>query len=91
MLDVRDRWPGSMVVLMEVPPEPIHRYGCAAVEPTGEEGVVRVTGLAEEPAPQNAPNRYDVIGRHVLAPDVFTALERTPPGRGGENQPADAP
>ncbi|GHC79579.1 hypothetical protein GCM10010309_53910 [Streptomyces violaceochromogenes] len=91
MLDVRDRWPGSVLALTEVPPERIHRYGCAAVEPTGEEDVVRVTGLVEEPAPQNAPNRYALIGRHVLDPDVFTALERTPPGQGGENQPAAAP
>ncbi|MFF5653765.1 hypothetical protein ACFY8N_35850 [Streptomyces collinus] len=91
MLDVRDRWPGSVLALTEVPPERIHRYGCAAVEPTGEEDVVRVTGLVEEPAPQNAPNRYALIGRHVLDPDVFIALERTPPGQGGENQPAAAP
>jgi UTP--glucose-1-phosphate uridylyltransferase len=91
MPDIRDRLPGSVVALLEVPPERIHRYGCAAVEPTGEEDVVRVTGLVEKPAPQDAPSRYAVIGRHVLDPDVFTVLERTPPGRGGEKQPTDAP
>ncbi|MFF9030156.1 UTP--glucose-1-phosphate uridylyltransferase GalU [Streptomyces iakyrus] len=90
MLDVRDRLLGSVVALMEVPPGQIHRYGCAAVEPTGEEGVVRVTGLVEKPAPQDAPSRYAVIGRYVLDPDVFTVLERTPPGRGGEIQLTDA-
>ncbi|MFD5228665.1 UTP--glucose-1-phosphate uridylyltransferase GalU [Streptomyces qaidamensis] len=90
MLDVRDRLLGSVVALMEVPPEQIHRYGCAAVEPTREDGVVRVTGLVEKPPPQDAPSRYAVIGRYVLDPGVFTALERTPPGRGGEIQLTDA-
>ncbi|MFF5982451.1 UTP--glucose-1-phosphate uridylyltransferase GalU [Streptomyces olindensis] len=90
MLDVRDGRGGSVVALMEVPPEQIHLYGCAAVEPAGEEDVVRVAGLVEKPSPHSAPSRYAVIGRYVLAPDVFGVLERTPPGRGGEIQLTDA-
>ncbi|OIJ66999.1 UTP--glucose-1-phosphate uridylyltransferase GalU [Streptomyces mangrovisoli] len=90
MLDVRDRHEGSVVALMEVDPSQIHLYGCAAVEPTGEDGVVRVTGLVEKPSPENAPSNYAVIGRYVLEPGVFDVLERTPPGRGGEIQLTDA-
>ncbi|OLZ72202.1 UTP--glucose-1-phosphate uridylyltransferase [Streptomyces sp. IMTB 2501] len=90
MLEVRDACAGSVVALMEVAPEQIHLYGCAAVEPTDEEGVVRVTGLVEKPAPGTAPSRYAVIGRYVLDPAVFDILERTPPGRGGEIQLTDA-
>ncbi|MFJ8594106.1 sugar phosphate nucleotidyltransferase [Streptomyces sp. NPDC093598] len=90
MLDVRDRRLGSVIALMEAPPEQIHRYGCATVEPTGEEDVVRVTGPVEKPARQHAPSRYAVIGRYVLDRAVFSVLERTPPGRGGEIQLTDA-
>jgi len=90
MLDVRDRHTGSVIALMEVPPEQIHLYGCAAVEATGEDGVVRVTGLVEKPSRQDAPSSYAVIGRYVLDPAVFDTLERTPPGRGGEIQLTDA-
>jgi UTP--glucose-1-phosphate uridylyltransferase len=90
MLRVRERYAGSVIALMEVGPEQIHLYGCAAVESTGEEGVVRVTGLVEKPAPGTAPSRYAVIGRYVLDPAVFDVLERTPPGRGGEIQLTDA-
>ncbi|MFI9831274.1 UTP--glucose-1-phosphate uridylyltransferase GalU [Streptomyces sp. NPDC051913] len=90
MLDVRDRHDGTVVALMEVPPEQIHLYGCAAVEPTDEDGVVRVTGLMEKPSRQDAPSTYAVIGRYVLDPAVFDTLERTPPGRGGEIQLTDA-
>ncbi|KUL20959.1 UTP--glucose-1-phosphate uridylyltransferase GalU [Streptomyces regalis] len=90
MLEVRDRYEGSVVALMEVPPDQIHLYGCAAVEPSGEDGVVRVTGLVEKPSREDAPSHYAVIGRYVLAPAVFGILERTPPGRGGEIQLTDA-
>ncbi|MEV5879525.1 UTP--glucose-1-phosphate uridylyltransferase GalU [Streptomyces sp. NPDC052101] len=90
MLEVREACAGSVVALMEVDPEQIHLYGCAAVEPTDEKDVVRVTGLVEKPAPGTAPSRYAVIGRYVLDPAVFDVLERTPPGRGGEIQLTDA-
>jgi UTP--glucose-1-phosphate uridylyltransferase len=90
MIDVRDRHAGSVVALMEVPEDQIPLYGCAAVEPTAEDGVVRVTGLVEKPSPQDAPSRYAVIGRYVLDPAVFDVLERTGPGRGGEIQLTDA-
>ncbi len=90
MLDVRDRYQGSVVALMEVDPSQVHRYGCAAVAPTGENGVVRVTGLVEKPPPQKAPSNYAVIGRYVLDPGVFDVLEKTAPGRGGEIQLTDA-
>ncbi|MCD9878399.1 UTP--glucose-1-phosphate uridylyltransferase GalU [Streptomyces guryensis] len=89
MLDVRDQHAGSVIALMEVPPEQIHLYGCAAVEATGEDGLVRVTGLVEKPSRQDAPSSYAVIGRYVLDPAVFDTLERTPPGRGGEIQLTD--
>ncbi|MFF8353102.1 UTP--glucose-1-phosphate uridylyltransferase GalU [Streptomyces chartreusis] len=90
MLEMRDRREGSVIALMEVPPEQIHLYGCAAVEPTGEDGVVRVTGLVEKPSREDAPSHYAVIGRYVLDPAVFGVLEHTPPGRGGEIQLTDA-
>ncbi|MFF0595295.1 UTP--glucose-1-phosphate uridylyltransferase GalU [Streptomyces antibioticus] len=92
MLDVRDRYAGSVVALMEVPPEQVHLYGCAAVAPSGEgeDDVVRVTGLVEKPDRAHAPSRYAVIGRYVLDPAVFDVLDRTAPGRGGEIQLTDA-
>jgi len=90
MLDVRERYAGTVVALMEVPREQTHLYGCAAVEPTAEEGLVRVTGLVEKPSPETAPSAYAVIGRYVLDPAVFDVLDRTPPGRGGEIQLTDA-
>ncbi|GAA1506880.1 UTP--glucose-1-phosphate uridylyltransferase GalU [Agromyces terreus] len=80
----------SIVALLEVDPDSIHLYGAAAVEATDEDDVVRITGLVEKPAKEDAPSNYAVIGRYVLKPDVFDVLEHTQPGKGGEIQLTDA-
>ncbi|AWI29504.1 UTP--glucose-1-phosphate uridylyltransferase GalU [Streptomyces tirandamycinicus] len=90
MVDVQAREGGSVVALMEVEPSQVHLYGCAAVQATGEDGVVRVTGLVEKPDPAEAPSNYAIIGRYVLDPAVFEILRKTEPGRGGEIQLTDA-
>jgi UTP--glucose-1-phosphate uridylyltransferase len=84
---------GSVVALMEVPPDQIHLYGCAAVEPLDgapSADFVRITDLVEKPATAEAPSNFAVIGRYVLDPAVFAAIKATKPGRGGEIQLTDA-
>ena len=90
MLEVRERFGGSVVALLEVPREQVSSYGCAAVQTTDEDGVVRVTDLVEKPPVDEAPSNLAVIGRYVLAPEIFDVLATTPPGRGGEIQLTDA-
>ncbi|MDQ0293820.1 UTP--glucose-1-phosphate uridylyltransferase GalU [Streptomyces diastaticus] len=90
MVEVQEREGGSVIALLEVAPEQIHLYGCAAVEATGEDDVVRVTDLVEKPDPAEAPSNYAIIGRYVLDPAIFGILRETPPGRGGEIQLTDA-
>lgn len=90
MIDVQEQFGGSVIALMEVDPESIHLYGSAAIVPTDDEDVVRVTDLVEKPETDQAPSFYAVIGRYVLDPAVFEALKKTQPGRGGEIQLTDA-
>lgn len=91
MVEVQERTGGSVVALMEVPREAISAYGAAAIEAVeGEDGFVKITGLVEKPAADEAPSNYAVIGRYVLSPKVFEVLENTAPGRGGEIQLTDA-
>lgn len=90
MIAVQERFGGSVVALMEVDPRDIHLYGCAAVAPTDEADVVRITGLVEKPGPGEAPSALAVIGRFVLHPGIFDVIRGTGPGRGGEIQLTDA-
>ena len=90
LLEVRERYGGSVVTLMEVGRDQISLYGAAAIEPTGEDDVFRVTDLVEKPDPDDAPSNQVIIGRYVCDPAIFGVLRETPPGRGGEIQITDA-
>ena len=90
MIEVRNTYGGSVVALMEVDPEQVSQYGCAAITPDAEPDVVTVTDLVEKPVPGSAPSRWIIIGRYVCDPAVFDVLRSTPPGRGGEIQLTDA-
>jgi UTP--glucose-1-phosphate uridylyltransferase len=90
MIEEQGKRNASIVALLEVEPSQIHLYGAAAVEPTEDDDVVRVTGLVEKPSAETAPSNYAIIGRYVLRPEVFDVLETTEPGKGGEIQLTDA-
>ena len=51
MVEVQEQHGGSVIALMEVEPEQIHLYGCAAVDATADGDVVRVTGPGREARP----------------------------------------
>ncbi len=76
-----------VVALRRCPPSEIGRYGVAAVSGSGP--IFRVTDLVEKPGPGEAPSDLAVMGRYVLTPAVFAALERTAPGALGEVQLTD--
>jgi UTP--glucose-1-phosphate uridylyltransferase len=89
MLDIYERERQSVIALQEVAPEEISSYGC--VDPTeAVGGVVGVNRIIEKPARDEAPSNLAVIGRYVFTPEIFDALDRIEPGRGGELQLTDA-
>lgn len=90
MIEVREKFGGSVICLMQVPREDISLYGCVGVVETADADVLEVTSLIEKPAVEDAPSDYAIIGRYVLDPAVFEILHRTAPGRGGEIQLTDA-
>jgi len=78
---------------MEVPLDQIGAYGVVEAEPASIEGsdtrLFRIRNLVEKPRPEEAPSNLAIVGRYVLSPEIFTALEETEPGRGGEIQLTD--
>ena len=90
MLEVQQQLGGSVICLMGVPPVEISLYGCAAVRASDIPGVLGITDLVEKPVAEEAPSNLAIIGRYVLAPEVFDVLRETKPGKGGEIQLTDA-
>jgi UTP--glucose-1-phosphate uridylyltransferase len=83
---------GSVVAIMEVPPEDTARYGVIGGTPVEGHGdrLWNVNRVVEKPKPEDAPSNMAIIGRYVLTPKIFDKLEQTPRGAGGEIQLTDA-
>jgi len=80
-----DRHGGSLIAVETVAHEDTSSYGIVAVDDTD-----RITEIVEKPAPEDAPSNSAVVGRYLLAPEIFDKLETTRHGSGGEIQLTDA-
>jgi UTP--glucose-1-phosphate uridylyltransferase len=89
MLAVHQEEGRSVVAFKQVPHEEISLYGCASCEPV-RENVVRLLDLIEKPDPADAPSDLAIMGRYVLTPEIFDAIDEVKPGKGGELQLTDA-
>jgi UTP--glucose-1-phosphate uridylyltransferase len=89
MIDAYHRTATSVVALKAFPPEEISSYGCAACD-RAETPLVRITGIVEKPAPEDAPSNLAVMGRYLFTPEIFEAIDQVKPGKGGEYQLTDA-
>jgi len=91
MMDIHDQYQTSIVALMEVPPEETGRYGIvkARALPDSDGRLFEVLDMVEKPPQGEAPSNLAIIGRYILTPQIFDALESTDRGSGGEIQLTD--
>ncbi|MEI7233164.1 UTP--glucose-1-phosphate uridylyltransferase GalU [Pectobacterium carotovorum] len=78
--------------IMVEPVENVSSYGvvdCKGVELKAGDSVPMV-GVVEKPKASEAPSNLAVVGRYVLSADIWSLLEKTPPGAGNEIQLTDA-
>lgn len=88
MMMVYKRYPATILAIQKVPKTQTQHYGIIDGKRI-EDGVYLVKNLVEKPAPSEAPSNLAIIGRYILTPGIFTALESTKPGKGGEIQLTD--
>jgi UTP--glucose-1-phosphate uridylyltransferase len=88
LMDVFDRHGGSVLAVQRLPAEELSHYGVIESKPL-EERVYQVLRIIEKPPASEAPSDLAAVGRYVLTPAIFDALERTPTGAGGEIQLTD--
>lgn len=89
MLQVFERWKGSVIAVEPVPREKTTAYGI--IDPRKvEDRVHEVLRLVEKPSPENAPSNLGIVGRYILTPEIFDVLGQVVPGAGGEIQLTDA-
>ena len=85
MIDVFEEVNGPVLAIEQVPRETVSSYGIIDAEEI-RPGVYRIRDLVEKPPVSEAPSDLAIIGRYILTPDIFPALEATASDRTGEIQ-----
>ncbi len=89
MIKISSLYEATVLALQRVPKAEIHRYGVIAGREV-KKNVYKISDMVEKPKPSAAPSDLAIIGRYILTPDIFSVIEKTSPGKGGEIQLTDA-
>jgi len=85
MIDVFEQVDGPVLAIEQVPRDSVSAYGIIDADEV-RPGVYRIRDLVEKPPVAEAPSDLAIIGRYILTPDIFPALEATAGDRTGEIQ-----
>ncbi|MGE6605365.1 UTP--glucose-1-phosphate uridylyltransferase GalU [Halomonas sp. NPDC076908] len=92
MLEAFDQHKTAQLMVEAVAWENVVKYGIVA--PSGQAPApgesAELVGMVEKPTREAAPSNLAVIGRYALPGNIFSILESTAPGAGGEIQLTDA-
>ena len=89
LIDVYEETGGSVLGCQVVADAQVSAYGIVAGTMQNER-LMRVSNMIEKPALTEAPSRMAVLGRYIIRPEIFSILQNTEPGKGGEIQLTDA-
>ena len=78
----------AVIAFEEVPSHEVSQYGIA--QPKNDDDVFELVDIIEKPDLDEAPSNLAVAARYIFTPQIFDALDRTQPGKGGEIQLTDA-
>ena len=89
LIDCYHEHSGSVVAVEEVPEDEVSSYGIVDGEMLTDR-VTRLERMVEKPPVGEAPSRLAIVGRYLLTPSIWSAIDRVEPGYGGELQITDA-
>ena len=83
MIEVFDKYNDPVISGVRVKKEYLNKYGIAKIKPI-EDKIFEIEEIVEKPEPENAPSDLATHGAYILTPDIFEALKKVKPGKGGE-------
>ena len=89
LCDAYEKYGKSVVGIKEVSDELIVKYSSLKAEKLDDK-IYSVTDMIEKPSLETKFSNYSILGRCVLDNEIFSILEKTPLGVGGELQLTDA-
>ena len=90
MIECYEQSSSSVVAVQRMPLEEISSYGVVDPAEWTADDLVKMRGMVEKPARDDAPSDLGSVGHYIFSPDIFDAIDRTSAGVGGEIQLTDA-
>ena len=90
LIKVYNNTGSSVLGVQEVTEDKVSNYGIVDPIKKIDSRTCLIRDMVEKPAVSEAPSRLAVLGRYIITPEIFSILECTKPGRGGEIQLTDA-
>jgi len=88
MIEFHKQTKANVIALEKIPTEKAGSYGMVYGSEE-KKGFYRIDKLVEKPQTSDAGSELAIMGRYILNPEIFTALENTKPDRIGELQLTD--
>jgi len=88
LIDAAEKYDASAVGAQKVSLDDISKY-CSLKIDKLEDRIFKMLDVIEKPKPEQVFSEYAILGRYVLKSEIFSVLENTPPGHGGEIQLTD--
>lgn len=90
MIEVHQKFGGIVISGVKIEKkQDLSRYGIADIELV-EQNVFKIKEIVEKPEPGKAPSNLATHGAYILPPEIFDALRKIKPGKGGEIWLVDA-
>jgi UTP--glucose-1-phosphate uridylyltransferase len=90
MIEVWNKYGGVVISGVRIEnKDNLSRYGIADLEPVDGK-VFKIKKIVEKPLPEEAPSNLATHGAYILPPEIFGALKKLKPGKGGEIWLVDA-
>lgn len=89
MIEIYDKYESTILGVQQVDWENVNKYGILSGGKIDEK-IYKVDDLVEKPETSKAPTNIAILGRYIITPKIFSILEHTKRGVGGEIQLTDA-
>jgi UTP--glucose-1-phosphate uridylyltransferase len=90
MIEVYEKYGGVVISGVKIEnKEDLKRYGIADITHV-ENNVYKINEIVEKPEIDKAPSNIATHGGYILPPEIFSALRKVKPGKGGEIWLVDA-
>ncbi|XQP55599.1 MAG: UTP--glucose-1-phosphate uridylyltransferase [Mycoplasmoidaceae bacterium] len=91
-IDAYNKTKKAIVGVQPVSMKVVNKYGIVKLvnKKDAKKPVVIIQDLVEKPDPKEAPSNLAILGRYVLTPNIFKAIEQTKKDKSGEIQITNA-